>query len=694
MSNDKNEPSLSDLPEGLNAEDKSRPRKSVRNDLRDKVLDLVKREGYEKLPSEWRFDNNLFDFARSEDLSRVPRLLYNSKKSAQEIRRNTLAAPFQPVAQFGRAKKGSWINQLIWGDNAQALKHLINTGLKGKVRLIYIDPPFATKSDFDKNKEVKAYRDKLAGVEYIEFMRERLVLLRELLAEDGSIYVHLDSKMNSYIRVVMDEIFGKENFINEITWDTASLNVAGFKGIANKRIYATGNILYYRKNSVNYIFNKEYIPRDKKFIEKHYKEKDANGVFRITRQGNKLYLKDDKGEPLTDVWKDILSFNYAAVASKESVKYPTQKPEKLLARIIKASSNEGDIVLDCFCGSGTALAVAEKLGRRWIGVDAGKVAIHTTKTRILKLKNRKPFAVYNSGVYAMKDVDSGIQVDIDEKLYKEFACALFGIDTSKARKEKRVQYDGVGRGNIKTKVFPSRGYVTTTYLAELAGQIGRGKIYLIYSQNQDCVLAHRLKIEGVEFYLHKIPHSIVGQFVRDCGYGKDGDGSAIIRNLHDIVLCKSSQENEQEKGKRSINKEAIKKLGKIAQPKSKKEVDQKFTNIVGFDFVDTTKFDIDVKIETTKDGIRFKLTKVVTPSGEGIDKLAAILVDANYDDKVLKPQKIIWANNSVDENEDGTTKENVGFATRSEFIIPLTNKKIALAYIDDFGNELIAKINL
>ena len=361
-------------------------------------------------------------------------------------------------------------------------------------------------------------------------------------------------------------------------------------------------------------------------------------------------------------------------SAKERTGYPTQKPFKLLERIIKASSNEGDIVLDCFCGSGTALAVAEKLGRRWIGVDAGKVAIHTTRTRILNITKRKPFAIYNSGVYAMKDVGSGIQVDIDEKLYKEFACALFGIDTSRSRKNRGVEYDGLGRGNIRTKVLPSKGYVTMSYLRRLAMHVGGGKIYIIYSQNQDCVPAHRLKIEGVEFYLHKIPHSIVGQFVLDCGYG--GDGSAIIRNLqNNSSYTKRNNKISKGQAKRTVNKQALAKLGKIAQPKSKKEVEQRFTNIVGFDFVDTTKFDIDVKVVTkTKDGIRFKFNKVVTPSGEGLEKLATILVDRNYNGKIFKPQTIIWANNSVEENEDGKKEEDVGFATQGEFTVPFTSK--------------------
>jgi DNA modification methylase len=328
----------------------------------------------------------------------------------------------------GRQRKG-WTNKLIWGDNKLVLSSLKNGPLReeieaqGGLKLIYIDPPFDVGADFSMDIEIGAetftkepnileeiaYRDTWGqGADsFIAMIYERLVLMRDLLAEDSSIYVHCDWRVNSLVRLAMDEVFGKDNFVSEITWDTASINVAGFKGQANKWIYATGNILYYRKNPMEYIFNKQYIPRDEKFIEKNYKDEDENGLFRITRRGNKLYLEDDKGEPLTDVWKDILSFNYVAAAGKESVGYPTQKPEALIERIIKASSNEGDLVADFFCGSGTTAAVAEKLGRKWIVTDLGKFAIHTTRKRMIGVqrqlktdgKNYHAFEILNLGKY-------------------------------------------------------------------------------------------------------------------------------------------------------------------------------------------------------------------------------------------------------------------------------------------------------
>ena len=323
---------------------------------------------------------------------------------------------------------------------------------RGKIDLIYIDPPFASGADYvrkvalrGKKEDLEAeghsvieqtqYTDIWANDNYLQFMYERLILMRELLSDKGSFYLHCDQTFSHYLKLIMDEVFGKDNFVSEITWDTASINVAGFKGQANKWIYATGNILYYRKNPMEYIFNKQYIPRDEKFIKKNYKDEDENGLFRITRRGNKLYLKDDKGEPLTDIWKDILSFNYVAVAGKESVDYPTQKPEALLERIIKASSNEGDIVLDCFVGSGTTAAVAEKLGRRWIAADINKGAIQTTIKRVQTLPNMQRGIVH----YRVNNYDASTDLERRDIVIKKY-----GVQTNR----QEAFFDGTLDGTL------------------------------------------------------------------------------------------------------------------------------------------------------------------------------------------------------------------------------------------------------
>jgi adenine-specific DNA-methyltransferase len=334
-----------------------------------------------------------------------------------------------PENQWPKDYPKDWKNLLIWGDNKLVMSSLIKQGWAGKINLIYIDPPFFTGADFTVRTNIgdeeiekepsiieeRAYKDTWSGgiASYLKYMYERLILMRELLAENGSIYVHLDSHVGHYVKVMMDEIFGYENFQREIIWNTASLNVAGFKTQAETWIRAHDMILFYTK-SKSFSFNKQFIPRNQDFIKRHYIYKDDKGIYRISRRGNKIYLHEDPGEPVTTVWNDILSFNYVAPASQEGLSFDTQKPEALLKRIILASSNPGDIVADFFCGSGTTLAVAEKLGRRWIGCDLSKFAIQVTRKRLLDIHNSKdlidekkerygnparPFELWNIGNY-------------------------------------------------------------------------------------------------------------------------------------------------------------------------------------------------------------------------------------------------------------------------------------------------------
>ena len=343
-------------------------------------------------------------------------------------------------------------NLLFHGDNKEILSTLLVQGFRGKIDLIYIDPPFASGADYVRKVALRGRREDLeaeghsvieqtqyadiwANDTYLQFMYERLILMHQLLSDKGSLYLHCDQTFSHYLKLIMDEVFGKDNFVSEITWDTASINVAGFKGQANKWIYATGNILYYRKNPMKSIFNKQYIPRNEKFIEKNYKDEDENGLFRITRRGNKLYLKDDKGEPLTDIWKDILSFNYVAAAGKESVGYPTQKPEALVERIIKASSNEDSIVLDCFVGSGTTAAVAEKLGRRWIAADINRGAIQTTIKRLQKLPDMQRGIVH----YRVNNYDASTDLE-----RKDIVIKKYGVQTDR----QEAFFDGTLDGTL------------------------------------------------------------------------------------------------------------------------------------------------------------------------------------------------------------------------------------------------------
>lgn len=306
-------------------------------------------------------------------------------------------------------------NLLFEGDNFQVLQKLTKK-MKGMIDLIYIDPPFMKNTSFYRQialrgleKDViykqKQFTDTWNLAEYLQFLYERIILLKDILRDTGSIYIHLDEDAAHYVKVIMDEVFGRENFRRQIIWNTASLNVAGFKGeVRDNYIYATGIILFYTKSD-NYTFNPQFKQHSEEFIAKKYKKSDDHGRYRITRRKNKIYLHDDPGEPYTNIWNDILSFNYAKAASQESVFYPTQKPEGLLERIIKASSNPGDVILDCFSGSGTTASVAQKLDRKWIACDSNTIAIHISSKRLQRLlspefssKNIRSFQIWKEKI--------------------------------------------------------------------------------------------------------------------------------------------------------------------------------------------------------------------------------------------------------------------------------------------------------
>ena len=245
----------------------------------------------------------------------------------------------------------------------------------------------------------------------------RLILLRELLADTGSIYVHLDWHVGHYVKVLMDEIFGKENFVNEIVWKRAT---AGSSKVRAKRFGSDHDVLYFYRKASSYKFHQVYSPYPEEEIEKRFRQRDDHGYYKdaelasyshdtferlknegrliITKGGKyryKIYLDEIEGVLVDSIWSDIPIVNSQAA---ERINYSTQKPEALLERIVKASSNEGDLVLDVFAGSGTTAAVAERLGRRWISVDIGKPSALIQRKRFIDA-NVKPFLYQSVGDY-------------------------------------------------------------------------------------------------------------------------------------------------------------------------------------------------------------------------------------------------------------------------------------------------------
>ncbi len=312
------------------------------------------------------------------------------------------------------ARHSKWSNMLIHGDNLRALEALTAQMKRGRiknadntdgVRLIYIDPPFASGQSYRDAKGRLAYGDKRKGDDFIGFISARLTLLRELLSEDGSIYLHLDWRMAHYLKVIMDEVFGAENFLNEIIW---SYGGRGAKSVARQFSRNHDTILLYRKK--DHIFNpvvvEKKIPRSSggyrldengrwfktaprgDYTDKSIERLEKEGRIYRTRTGSiriKYFLREEKGflieeKRVGDVWDDIPDAMHMGVEEKTG--YPTQKPEALLRRIICASSGPGDIVLDAFAGSGTACLAAQKERRRWIGIDSGALSLETIKSRL------------------------------------------------------------------------------------------------------------------------------------------------------------------------------------------------------------------------------------------------------------------------------------------------------------------------
>lgn len=347
------------------------------------------------------------------------RIQYPGKKPTEEI----LSTP-PAYYELSKTYCGG-DNRLYHGDNLSVLATLAqDKSVAGKVRLVYIDPPFATASAFESRKQKHAYDDHLIGPAFVEALRTRLILIHHLLAEDGSLYLHLDERMAFHFRVILDEIFGEQNFRSFITRKKCNPKNYTRKTYGNVADY----ILFYSKTDA-YAWNRPIEPWDEARAVKEYQcideqgrrykkvpvhapgvrngetgkpwrgkvpppgkhwqyppatldEMDARGEIYWSPTGNprrKIYLENSAGVPLQNIWMDMRDAHNQNI---HITGYPTEKPSDLLARIIESSSNPGDLVMDCYAGSGTTLAVASNLGRRWIGVDRSDEAIKTTIRRL------------------------------------------------------------------------------------------------------------------------------------------------------------------------------------------------------------------------------------------------------------------------------------------------------------------------
>lgn len=640
-------------------------------------------------------------------------LVYAGKEREEDILAETMAVPLQPVKTFG-GNGADWHNLLIFGDNLQAMKTLLQWKAEGRlvnpdgshgVKLVYIDPPFATREEFRAPSDERAYRDKVLGARFIEFIRKRIVFLRELLSDDGALLVHTDYRKGHYIKVIMDEVFGENNFRNEIVVKRGAKNVqAQFESIES---LTSGHdiILFYthrpgtrfekftvslpqvrcgtwnnhwrgtdrptmryelfgiipekgqwrwsKERTLQAIRNyEEYQQKyaDQMSIDEYYLEILATtgrklDFVRLSPTGvPEHYVPPRNYRILTDTWLDIPAY--------ERNGYPTQKSEFLLERIISGLSSPGDIVLDAFAGSGTTLAVAEKLGRRWIGMDCGKLAIYTIQKRMLTLREGignkgdplrpRPFTLYNAGPYDFSQLKR-----LPWEEWRRFGLLLF-----QCRDEPHtvggVELDGY-RGADDVLVFNhlQHGGVVLDYgfIDDLHNQIG-GKVgarFFIIAPAASVIFMEDYIDKGrTRYYILRIPYS-------------------IINELH------------------SRDFEAI------TQPVDESQVNET-VEAVGFDFIRLPEVECEYRIEPCKGQTineavihikTFKskaMVKGATQKGNR-ETLSMVMVDYDYDGEVFALDTVFYA---ADIEKDGW-----------EVRLPLEalGKQVMIIYIDIYGNE-------
>ena len=567
-------------------------------------------------------------------------LTYYGKESEQAIISQTFAVPLQENRRFGESTESDWLNKIIFGDNLQVLKTLVEMKHRGElknadgtdgIRLVYIDPPFATKQDFS-NKDAKAYSDKLAGAEFLEWLRKRLILLREVLSDDGSIYVHLDWHKAHYIKILMDEILGEGNFKNEIIWHY-DIGTAPKKDFKRKH----DSILRYTKTN-NYIYNTVTIPPKNL---KRYDKTDEDGRIYMVRgdSGKRVYA--DEGQPEDDVWTFYKSDELRSLNSmsneRRSIKYPTQKPEKLIERIVKASSNEGDLVLDCFGGSGTTAAVAEKLGRRWITVDAGKLSIYTIQKRILGNESHKPFAVYDAGLYDNEKLN-----DFDSTQWKQFAMALYNVQPS-YQSIKGLSFDGMKDGSLVKVYSPNE-------LNELKAKISEDTLEQIYSRLGSASPSEIFIIAPQGKFTFAVDE-----------YDNDGEWNTIF-NILRVPYSMYQKFTENFKG--TLQADDTDSVNAVV-------------DAYGFDFMRKPKVDFEIigeklRVNSFESFSRLKGKENIS----GFEAFSMLLVDLTYDNKAFNVDRVYY-HKDFDENQSIIFDE-------SEI-----DGQAMFIFVDKFGNEFV-----
>lgn len=689
--------------------------------------DIIKYlEAGKSLPDKYRF--LLFDIDREVEL------LWNGKTDEVE----NMVLPFQAIEHIdeprsedkitaqatlfdtsGRQIKG-WSNKLIWGDNKLILSSLKNGPLRkqieaeGGLKLVYIDPPFDVGADFSMNIEIGensftkkpsvieeiAYRDTWGkGADsFIAMIYERLKLIHGLLADDGSIYVHCDWRVNSYMRLILDEVFGKNNMQNEIIW--------AYKGPSPVKTFfpQKHDTVYVYNKTNNKIFNFENIlvPYDEATLARRKHSETKKGGIQFSGKDISEY---DKGRVPQDWWDDIPAGGQ--ISRDELIGYPTQKPVKLLERIIKASTNEGDLVADFFCGSGTTLAVAEKLNRKWIGTDLGRFSIHTTRKRMIGVqrelkkagKDFRAFEILNIGRYErekflsvnenLREEEKRIQRENKEKEFVKLILSAYKAEPIDSFNEfvgkKRDRLIAVG--SIDTPI-------TSGLLEKIVSECQEKKITKVdvlgfdYEMGIDFEASKRL---GIDIQFKVIPREVFDKKAIEKGQVKFYDVAYIevkpvIRgrgNIKEIAIELTdfsvfyNQDNTgevEEKLQSGGNKIIIEngQVIKISKDKNTDIIEREILTKKWTDWIDYWSVDFD--FESKKEIIRV----VDEKTGE---------------------EKEEWTGSYIFENEwqSFRTKKDRSLELTSAFKdAPKGKMKIAIKVIDIFGNDTtkVVEINI
>jgi len=615
-------------------------------------------------------------------------LVYAGKMRKEDVLANedgVYPVPLQIEKVFNgdeyEAFEDEWKNMIVFGDNLQFLKTiyenkdpLIKDKIKGKVKLIYIDPPFATQIDFKGTKGQRAYTDKTKGAEFVEFLRKRLILAREILHPEGTILVHLSSIKIHYIKVLLDEIFGEKNFKDEIIW------YCGRTGAGHTSLpIATNPILRYVKSD-SFIWNKPRKPYTSEELSKFKKDDKGYYYTRGAAQRElkewekdkylKSYINEEQGKTLDNLWEDVGSYSLG----NEKMGYPTQKPEKLIKRLIQSCSNENDIILDFFGGSGTTMAVAEKLGRRWITCDLGKLSYFTMQKRILQIQNSKDlenpkkkygkkaksFITASLGSYDLEKT-----FELERKKYLEFVSGLFEIDL-KPFKVSGFEFEGK-KDNYPVIIYDYKKYkdssIDENYINELHRNIGKkvgSRIYIVAPITFIDFVDDFVEIDDTRYYFLKIPYH-------------------IINELHKKPFVK------------------------VRQPQSKSNVNN-IEEAIGFHFKRPPIVNAELKKEQDKIKIIIKSFKSNELSSDktkqekqkqDFENLSAVFIDKTYNDKAFEMDEALFVDELLPKKKKGQSAEDfekeLKELSKTGIEITLQSSevvnKIMVVFTDIYGND-------